>query len=237
MQTFSLFVNSLQDAVCDANFSFYKTGIIPLTFGNVSQKSSFDGLDYFAIKPSGVDYEKIKSKDIVVMDLKGNIIKGFLRPSSDTPTHLYLYMHLKYISGIAHSHSIYATSWAQSGNCIPVLGTTHADYSAIPILCTRELDQKEIIKDYELNTGKVIVEEIKRNETTKINMILVRNHGSFCFGSDGVEAVENSIALENIAKLAYLTLQINQNTKSVPSDLINAHYNRKNGIYKYYGQD
>ena len=193
----------------------------------------------FVIKPSGVEYESMKPEDMVVMDLNGNRVEGKLRPSSDTPTHLELYKAFPEIGGIVHTHSSYATSWAQAGRSIPCYGTTHADYIYGEVPCVRCLTKEEIDEAYETNTGKLIVSEFKRSkkEIMAVPAVLCKNHGPFTWGKDAKDAVHNAVVLEEVAKMAYRTESINSKVEPAPQELQDKHYYRKHGAGAYYGQE
>ena len=193
----------------------------------------------FVIKPSGVDYEKMTPADMVVMDLQGNKVEGDLRPSSDTPTHLELYKAFPEIGGIVHTHSSYATSWAQAGRSIPCYGTTHADYIYGEVPCLRCLTKEEIDEAYEENTGHLIVNEFQRmnKEVMAVPAVLCKNHGPFAFGKDAMDAVHNAVVLEEVAKMAYRTETINPKVAPAPQELQDKHYYRKHGANAYYGQN
>jgi L-ribulose-5-phosphate 4-epimerase len=226
-------LETLKQQVFEANLSLVKHGLVILTWGNVSGIDREKGL--VVIKPSGVSYEKMKAEDMVVVDLDGKIIEGDLNPSSDTPTHLLLYKEFQGIGGIVHTHSEWATSWAQAGLGIPAIGTTHADYFFGEIPCTRKMSETEIKGDYELETGKVIVERFKNLDPLQVPAVLVNNHGPFCWGCDPAKAVENSVVLEEVAKIAFRSFNLNKNV-SMDSFLLNKHYLRKHGKNAYYGQ-
>lgn len=215
------------------NLELVKRKLVIYTFGNVS------GIDrenkVIAIKPSGVSYEKLTPNDIVIVDLNGKVIEGKYRPSSDTPTHIELYKHFPQIGGIVHTHSTYATSWAQAGKAIPILGTTHADHLPDSIPCTKLMRTTQIEQDYEANTGKEIINTIN-NKYERIKMVLVAGHGPFTWGKDPSEAVYNSVILEQLAKMAIFSNIINPKVSNLPKNLINKHYNRKHGKDSYYGQ-
>lgn len=229
-----MILNKLRKQVLKANLELVKNGLVSLTWGNVSGIDRQNGL--IVIKPSGIDYEKMKVEDLVVIDLKGRKIEGELSPSSDTPTHIELYLQFKDIGGISHTHSIYATSFAQSRKEIPCFGTTHADnfYGSIPI--TRFLSKKELVSNYERNTGKIIVERFRNLDHSKIPAVLVAGHAPFTWGKNPWEAVKNSIVLENIAKMAYYSLKLNPALKALPAYILNKHHERKHGPNAYYGQ-
>jgi len=215
------------------NLELVKRNLVIYTFGNVS------GIDrknkVIAIKPSGVSYEKLTPNDIIIVDLNGKVVEGKYRPSSDTSTHLELYKHFSQIGGIAHTHSTYATSWAQARKAIPVLGTTHADHLPDSIPCTKLMQTIQIEKDYEANTGKEIINTIN-NKYERIKMILVAGHGPFTWGKDPSEAVYNSVILEQLAKMALFSTIINPRISNLPKYLVSKHYDRKHGKNSYYGQ-
>jgi L-ribulose-5-phosphate 4-epimerase len=218
--------------VFEQNISLVKHGLVILTWGNVSAKDEETGL--VVIKPSGVPYNTMKVEDMVVIDLDGNIVEGNYRPSSDLPTHLYLYKKYPTLGGIVHTHSTYATAFAQSGRDIIAYGTTHADafYGNVP--CSRELTDEEINGDYEQNTGKVIAEAV--TDVEAIPAMLVKNHGVFTWGSTPEKAVEYAVTLEEVAKMALLTEQLNGETPRIKQHLLDKHYFRKHGKNAYYGQ-
>jgi L-ribulose-5-phosphate 4-epimerase len=226
-------LETLKQQVFEANLNLVKHGLVILTWGNVSGIDRQSGL--VVIKPSGVSYEVMKPEDMIVVDLDGKTVEGRLNPSSDTPTHLLLYKEFAEIGGIVHTHSEWATSWAQAGLGIPAIGTTHADYFYGEIPCTRKLTETEVKGDYELETGKVIVERFKNLDPLQVPAVLVNNHGPFCWGSDAVKAVENSVVLEEVAKIAFRSFNLNKNV-SMDSYLLNKHYLRKHGKNAYYGQ-
>ncbi len=218
---------ALKERVCRINKEIVNAGLVQLTFGNASGAEA----GVMAIKPSGVDYDALTPGDIVVLDIAtGQVREGTKRPSSDTPTHLYLYQKFQGIGGIVHTHSIHATSWAQAGKPLPCFGTTHADhfYGAVPV--TRPLTRREIARDYELNTGKVIVETCQRPH--EIPAVLVAGHAPFVWGPTPEKALENAIALEVVARMALL----NRPGKPIPRALLDKHFLRKHGSQAYYGQ-
>ena len=229
-------LNRLRKEVCEANKRLFKEGLVSLTWGNVSAFDSSKQL--IIIKPSGVDYKQITPKDMVVVDLKGNIVKGKLNPSCDTPIHIELYKRFPQITSITHTHSTYATAFAQAGLDIPVLGTTHSDYVNGPILCTRQISDEETQKNYESNTAKVITETIlsSPNYINESIGILLRSHGVFSWGSNPNTSVDNAAVIEQIAKMAYLTKNLKKDVKVLPIYLLKKHHNRKNGVTAYYGQ-
>ena len=208
--------------------------LVTFTWGNVSGIDRENKL--VVIKPSGVKYSDLKAEDLVVLNMDGEIVEGDLKPSSDTPTHLYLYRQFQSIGGIVHTHSPWATSWAQSGKDIPSLGTTHADYYHGDIPCTREMNPEEIRGQYELNTGKVIAETFRHLDPLAMPGVLVNNHGPFCWGKDALAAVHNAVVLEEVAKMAYRSLMLNPSLKRIKSALQDKHYFRKHGADAYYGQ-
>ncbi len=227
-------LEDLKEKVLQANLDLVKLDLVIFTFGNVSAIDREKGL--VIIKPSGVSYENMKADDMVVIDLEGNIIEGKLKPSSDTPTHLTLYKSFKDIGGIAHTHSTMATSWAQAGKCIPALGTTHADYFYGSIPCTRKLLENEVNSSYEIETGNIIIETFEKLNSMEIPGVIVNNHGPFTWGKDADEAVYNSKILEEVAKMAFNTLQLNPDA-SINQFLLDKHFNRKHGKNAYYGQN
>lgn len=228
-------LKELKEKVCQANIELKRSGIVIYTWGNVSEIDSDSHL--VVIKPSGVSYDKMTPSDMVVVDLDGNIVEGDLNPSSDLPTHLYLYNNFSQIGGITHTHSVNATAFAQAGANILPLGTTHADYFYGEILCTRELSEQEVKEHYEYNTGKVIEESIKQLENPlEVPGILVKSHGPFTWGKDCFEAIHNAVVLETIAEMAFKTALINTNANDIPKYILNKHYTRKHGENAYYGQ-
>ncbi|MFD2201419.1 L-ribulose-5-phosphate 4-epimerase [Shivajiella indica] len=219
-----------------ANLQLPKLDLVVYTFGNVSAVDREKGV--FAIKPSGVPYEALKVDDIVIVDFDNNIIEGSMRPSSDTKTHAYLYKHWKNIGGICHTHSTYAVSWAQAQMDIPIFGTTHADHLTVDIPCAPPMADVLIQGDYEHNTGRQILDCFaeKNLSPEEVEMVLIGNHGPFSWGKNADKAVYNSKVLEEIARMAYLTLQINPNAPRLKDSLIRKHYERKHGKNAYYGQ-
>lgn len=227
-------LEELKKAVYEANMLLPKHNLVTFTWGNVSQIDRETG--YFAIKPSGVDYEKLTPDDMVIMDLEGNKIEGRYNPSSDTPTHLELYRAFPKIGGVVHTHSPWATSWAQAGRGIPCYGTTHADYMYGEIPCVRCLTKEEINMAYEKNTGLLIVDYFKDKDYEAVPAVLCKNHGPFTWGKDGHEAVHNAVVLEEVAKMAARCEMINPQVKPAPQELQDKHYYRKHGVNAYYGQ-
>lgn len=230
-------LEELKQKVFEANMLLPKYGLVTFTWGNVSGIDRESGL--FVIKPSGVDYETMTKDDMVVMDLNGNRVEGHYKPSSDTPTHLELYKAFPEVGGIVHTHSSYATSWAQAGRGIPCYGTTHADYMYGEIPCARCLSKEEIDGAYEENTGHLIVELFKSldKDPVAVPAVLCKNHGPFAWGKDPHEAVHNAVVLEEVAKMAYRAETINARIQPAPQELQDKHYFRKHGANAYYGQD
>lgn len=224
----------LKKVVYEANQALPKYKLVTFTWGNVSGIDREKGL--VVIKPSGVKYEEMTVDDMVVVDLEGNVVEGNLRPSSDTPTHLVLYKNFPDIGGVVHTHSPWATSWAQAGKSIPPLGTTHADYFYGSIPCTRPMTADEIKNDYELETGNVIVETFKNIDPVAVPGVLVHGHGPFNWGKDPLEAVHNAVVMEEVAKLAFRTVMLNPQIKNLDQNLQDKHYFRKHGENAYYGQ-
>ncbi len=229
-------LEELKQLVYEANLDLPKYGLVTFTWGNVSAIDRESGL--FVIKPSGVEYGKLKPEDMVVVDLNGKKIEGRLKPSSDTPTHVELYKAFTEIGGIVHTHSTYATSWAQAGCDIPCYGTTHADYIYGEVPCVRCLNEMEIEEAYEENTGHLIVEEFTRRckDPVAVPAVLCKNHGPFAWGKDAKEAVHNAVVLEEVAKMAYMAEIINPRIQPAPRELQDKHYFRKHGANAYYGQ-
>lgn len=229
-------LEELKKLVYDANMELPHYGLVTFTWGNVSAIDREKGL--FVIKPSGVEYEKMQPEDMVVMDLEGNRVEGHYKPSSDTPTHLELYKAFPEIGGIVHTHSSYATSWAQAGRSIPCYGTTHADYIYGEVPCLRCLSKDEIDEAYEENTGHLIVNEFLRmnKDPMAVPAVLCKNHGPFAWGKDAMDAVHNAVVLEEVAKMAFRTELINPQAAPAPSEMQDKHYFRKHGANAYYGQ-
>lgn len=226
-------LEDLKERVLKANLDLVKNGLVIHTWGNVSGKDFRTGL--IVIKPSGVDYSSMERDDMVVLDADGNVIEGNFRPSTDAPTHLVLYNTYPAIGGVVHTHSTYATSWAQSGKPIPPFGTTHADHFYGPVPCTRLLYDKETEENYEVNTGNVIVEALGTIDPLTVPSVLVNCHGPFCWGKDADSAVYNAIALEEIARMAFYTVLLGKNDP-VKQSLLDKHFLRKHGRNAYYGQ-
>ena len=229
-------LEELKKKVYEANILLPKYNLVTFTWGNVSEIDRESGL--FVINPSGVDYETMTPDDMVVMDLEGNKVEGKLNPSSDTPTHLEIYRAFKDVGGVVHTHSSYATSWAQAGRSIPCYGTTHADYFYGEIPCVRCLNKDEIETAYEKNTGLLIVSEFEKmgKDPVAVPAVLCKNHGVFSWGKDAHEAVHNAVVTEEVAKMAYRCEVINPEVKPAPQELQDKHYYRKHGANAYYGQ-
>ena len=227
-------LEDLKQKVFKANLDLVKQGLVIFTWGNVSGIDREKGL--VVIKPSGVDYDTMKASDMVVVDLQtGKVVEGDLNPSSDTPTHLVLYKAFPNIKGVVHTHSTYATAFAQAGRDIPNIGTTHADYFYKEIPCTRDMTEKEVKGDYELETGNVIVERFNGYNPDHTPGVLVKNHGPFSWGTSPANAVYNATVMEYVAKMAFVSYSVNPNTTMNPL-LIEKHYMRKHGPNAYYGQ-
>jgi L-ribulose-5-phosphate 4-epimerase len=228
-------LEELKARVCQANLDLVKEGLVVQTWGNASAIDREHGL--VVIKPSGVPYASLKPQHMVVVSLEtGKVVDGYLKPSSDVPTHLLLYRAFLKIGGIAHTHSLHATAWAQACRAIPAYGTTQADYWYGDVPCTRLLTPREIKTDYELNTGLVIIEAFKKMDPLQHPAVLVACHGPFTWGRDVDEAVQNAAVLEFIARLADKTLRLNPKTKPMPPALLSKHFFRKHGPEAYYGQ-
>jgi len=226
-------LEQLKEQVLQANLDLVKHGLVVFTWGNVSGIDRENGM--VVIKPSGVPYDKMKPKDMVVLNLYGQVVEGDLKPSSDAPTHLVLYRQFENTGGVVHTHSEWATSWAQAGYDIPALGTTHADYFYGEIPCTRKMTQQEIQENYEQETGKVIVNRFKNLNPDEIPGVLVNNHGPFAWGTDADNAVHNAVVLEEVAKMAFRTLMLNSEAE-MGKNLLDKHFLRKHGKNAYYGQ-
>ena len=226
-------LTELKKKVLKANLALVRHGLVLFTWGNVSGIDREKGL--MVIKPSGVSYDDMKAEDMVVVNLDGKIVEGNLNPSSDTPTHLLLYKNFMSVGGIVHTHSEWATSWAQAGKSIPCYGTTHADYFYGDIPCTRKLTQDETESEYEINTGNVIVERFRNLDHNAVPGVLVNGHAPFSWGKDPADAVYHAVVLEEVAKMAFRT-QVLGNTVPVDKYLLDKHYQRKHGKNAYYGQ-
>ena len=229
-------LEELKKEVFEANLALVKNNLVVLTWGNVSGIDREKGL--VVIKPSGVSYNNMKLEDMVVVDLDGNIIEGELRPSSDTSTHIELYKKYPSIGGIVHTHSTYATSWAQAKRDIPSYGTTHADTFYGPVPCTRKLTNEEIKNEYEKNTGFVIIETLENRNIDALSVpgIIVGSHGPFSWGETPSKAVSNAVVLEEVSKMALITENLNSDITPIDKELQDKHYFRKHGKNAYYGQ-
>ena len=229
-----MLLGALRAEVLESNLELVRRGLVLYTFGNASGIDRQEGL--VAIKPSGVPYEELKPEHMVVCDLEGTIVEGKLRPSSDLATHLELYRHFPNIGGVAHTHSEFATAWAQAETPIPCFGTTHADYFHGPVPVTERLKPAEIAGDYELETGKAICRTFVKLDPDSIPAVLVAGHAPFCWGANPAEAGHNAVILEYIARMASHTLLINAETRSLARELHDKHFLRKHGRNAYYGQ-
>lgn len=234
-------LEGLKEKVCKANLDLVKHGLVIFTWGNVSAIDRSSGL--VVIKPSGVSYDTMKPSDMVVVDLDGRVVEGELNPSSDTPTHLVLYKAFPEIGAVVHTHSTYATAWAQAGLDIPNIGTTHSDYFHDDIPCTRNMKKREVFGEYEKETGNVIVERFNGMKPMDTPAVLVRNHGPFAWGTDADNAVHNAVVLEEVAKMGFISMTLNLSTLDIVNHsprmnklLIEKHYSRKHGPDAYYGQ-
>lgn len=229
-------LESLKQEVFLANLELQKQNLVIFTWGNVSAIDSKTG--YVIIKPSGVSYDEMKAEDMVVLDLEGNIIEGKYKPSSDTPTHLVLYKKYPEIKGIVHTHSEWATSWAQAGRDIPCYGTTHADYFYGSVPCCRMLTKAEINSAYEKETGNVIVETLTQRNIKPLEIpgVILTGHGPFTWGKNAFDAVHNAKVLDEVAKMAFRTEMLNPKQMPLPQELLDKHYLRKHGKNAYYGQ-
>ncbi|WP_409405428.1 L-ribulose-5-phosphate 4-epimerase [Priestia megaterium] len=229
-------LDKLKEEVFQANLDLPKHGLVKYTWGNVSAVDRDSGL--FVIKPSGVTYEKMTAKDMVVVDLDGRVVEGELNPSSDTLTHAVLYKHYPEIGGIAHTHSTWATIWAQAGLDVQAMGTTHADtfYGSVP--CARFLTEKEVNDGYEVETGKVIIETFEKRGLDELAVpgILLQGHGPFTWGKDAKTAVMNSVVLDEVSKMNFFTQKLNGLAEELPQRILDKHYLRKHGQNAYYGQ-
>jgi len=227
-------LDELKEQVLRANLALPEHGLVTFTWGNVSGIDREKGL--VVIKPSGVPYSSLRKEHLVVVDLDGNKVEGELKPSSDTPTHLVLYRAFKNIGGIVHTHSPWATSFAQAGRGIQAFGTTHADYFYGEIPCTRKMTAEEINGEYEKETGNVIVETFSGKDPMDMPGVLVNMHGPFAWGKDAMDAVHNAVVLEEVAKMAFNTIMLNPGIRPMDTVLLNRHFFRKHGANAYYGQ-
>ncbi len=226
-------LEQLKEEVFEANLDLVKYGLVLFTWGNVSAIDRESGL--VVIKPSGVEYGKMKPEHMVIVDLNGKVVEGNLRPSSDTPTHIELYKAFSEIGAVVHTHSTHATAWAQAGLSIPIVGTTHADYFANDIPCTRDMTKAEVTGAYEKETGSVIIEAFNGINPLHIPGVIVKNHGPFTWGKNAHEAVHNSVVLEEVAKMAFIAKSVNPLMTMNPL-LVTKHFERKHGANAYYGQ-
>ncbi|MCE5346511.1 MAG: L-ribulose-5-phosphate 4-epimerase [Bacteroidales bacterium] len=227
-------LEKLKISVFKANLDLVSNGLVIQTWGNASGRDLKSGL--IVIKPSGLAYESMKPGDMVVVDPEGKIVEGRFKPSTDTPTHLLLYKTYRTLGGVVHTHSSYATSWAQAGKGIPPLGTTHSDYYYGEVPCTRLLTEDEIENDYEINTGKIIVETLGATDPLMLTSVLVNCHGPFCWGTSAENAACNAVALEEIARMAFYTVLLGK-SEPINKSLLDKHFKRKHGNNAYYGQD
>lgn len=229
-------LEELKKKVLKANLDLVKNKLVLFTWGNVSEIDREKGL--VVIKPSGVDYDGMTADDMVVVDLNGKVVEGNLRPSSDTPTHLEFYKAFPNVGGVTHTHSTFATSWAQAGRSIPFYGTTHADYFYGDIPCARSLTKEEIEGEYEKNTGLAIIEKFREDKLDPLEVpgVLIKSHGVFAFGKDGANSVYNATVIEEVAKMATITEAVNPEVKRADKFMMDKHYLRKHGKNAYYGQ-
>ncbi|MBE5795243.1 MAG: L-ribulose-5-phosphate 4-epimerase [Clostridiales bacterium] len=229
-------LEQLKQAVYEANMELPRRGLVTYTWGNVSGIDRESGL--VVIKPSGVEYEDLKPEDLVVLNLDGEVVEGDLNPSSDTKTHIELYKAFPELGGVVHTHSPHAVAWAQAGSDIPCYGTTHADYFYGPIPCARSLTPAEVDEDYERNTGKVIIETFNDRKLNPVHVpaVICRNHGPFTWGKNAAQAVYHAVVLEEVAKMAMYTRQINGQVEAAPQHVQDKHFLRKHGPNAYYGQ-
>jgi L-ribulose-5-phosphate 4-epimerase len=224
----------LKREVYEANMELQRKNLVVYTWGNVSQIDRAKSV--IAIKPSGVAYEKLSPDDIVIVDLNNQIVEGKLRPSSDTKTHTHLYRHFDKIGGVTHTHSTYATAWAQTQQAIPCFGTTHADYAYGEIPCTAVMTDEQVERDYEEETGVQITDCFAQRNPGEVPMVIVAGHAPFTWGKNAADAVYHAVILEEIARMAYLTKTLQPNTSALKQTLVDKHYLRKHGKNAYYGQ-
>jgi L-ribulose-5-phosphate 4-epimerase len=225
---------ALREEACAANLEIARLSLAILTWGNAS---AFDpALGVFAIKPSGLEYSELGPESMVVVDLEGRVVEGKLKPSSDTKTHLVLYRSFEGIRGVCHSHSPHAVAWAQARRSIPCLGTTHADQTAGEIPCTAMISPEALAADYELGTGELIVETFRGRRPLEVPMVVVAGHGPFAWGKSAMDAVHYAAALEEVARMAILTFQVDPAAATLPEHVMRKHYERKHGPKAYYGQ-
>lgn len=224
----------LKREVYEANMELQRRNLVVYTWGNVSQIDRAKGV--IAIKPSGVAYEVMTPDDIVIVDLENTVVEGKMRPSSDTKTHTHLYRHFDSIGGVTHTHSTYATAWAQTQQAIPCYGTTHADYAYGEIPCTAVMSDEQIERDYEEETGVQITDCFKTRSPKEVPMVIVAGHAPFTWGKNGADAVYHAVILEEIARMAYLTKTLQPSTQALKQGIVDKHYLRKHGKNAYYGQ-
>jgi L-ribulose-5-phosphate 4-epimerase len=229
-----MLMKELRARVLEANLEIVRRGLVLYTFGNASGISREDGL--VVIKPSGVPYESLKPEHLVITDLQGKLVEGDLKPSSDLATHLVLYRAFPNIGGVVHTHSEYATAWAQARSSIPVFGTTHADYFHGPVPVTESMTAEEIASDYEKNTGDIIVRTFQQMDPDSVPAVLVANHGPFAWGKDSTDATHTAVVLEAVARMAYFTRNIETDAPALSRELHDKHFLRKHGKAAYYGQ-
>jgi len=227
-------LEELKEAVLEANLGLPRAGLVRLTWGNVSGRDPATGL--VVIKPSGMPYSSMSAQDMVVVDGDGKVVEGARRPSTDTPTHIVLYKGLPGIGGVVHTHSKWATAWAQAGKEIPLFGTTHADFCPGPVPLTRQLTPEEVSTAYERETGTVVLEAVAGRSPDEVPAVLVRGHGPFCWGTSAAKAVEEAEILEAVAEIAWLTVGLGPSARPLPEHLIERHFTRKHGPGAYYGQ-
>lgn len=229
-------LEELKEKVLQANLQLVENKLVLFTWGNVSQIDRETGL--IVIKPSGVEYEGMKASDMVVVDLNGKVVEGDLRPSSDTPTHIEFYKAFPDVGGVTHTHSTFATAWAQAGRSIPFYGTTHADYFYGDIPCARSLTREEIEGEYEKNTGLAIIEKFRNSSLKPLEVpgVLIKSHGVFAFGKDAAASVYNATVIEEVAKMAFITESVNPHAERADQFMMDKHYLRKHGKNAYYGQ-
>lgn len=229
-------IEQLKEEVFRANLELVEQGLVIYTWGNVSGIDRESGL--VVIKPSGISYDIMTVEDMVVLDLEGNVVEGKYKPSSDTPSHLVLYKEYEEIKSVVHTHSEWATAWAQAGRAIPVYGTTHADYFYGEILCTRKLNKEEVESNYEHNTGLVMVETLKKHEKDPLELpgLIIFNHGPFSWGETPSKAVHNAKVMDEVAKMSFRTETINPRVQPISNYVLDKHYLRKHGKNAYYGQ-